>query len=151
MNVKPYFIGIAGGSASGKTTFANQLAEQLKERKVKVFHMDQYFKKEEARPIQDSFMNQKSYRDDNSLQSFDLKQFYQELKLAKQGTDEFIIIEGLFTLYDSTIYNFLDLKIFIDCRADERIVRRLKRNMNRGLTFDEISQVYLDLVRFRHD
>jgi len=43
------------------------------------------------------------------------------------------------------------LKLFMECRADERIVRRLKRNLEWGLTFDEISGVYLDLVRYRHD
>ena len=39
----------------------------------------------------------------------------------------------------------------MECRPDERIVRRLRRNMQRGLSFDEIADVYLDLVRYRHD
>ena len=45
----------------------------------------------------------------------------------------------------------LDLKLFVECRADERIVRRLRRNMSWGLSYDEVANVYLDLVRYRHD
>ena len=54
-------------------------------------------------------------------------------------------------MWDEEIYSKLDLKLFVDCKADERIVRRLKRNMKWGLTFDDVSNVYLDMVRYRHD
>ena len=149
--LKPFVIGIAGGSASGKTTFAEQFMALFHKRKIKIFHMDAYFKKEEERPIQLSMINQKLYRDDNHPYSFHLQQLYQDICQAMNENYEMIIIEGLLTLYDDKIYSLLDLKIFIDCRADERIVRRLKRNMKKGLSFNEISNVYLDLVRFRHD
>ena len=43
-------IGIAGGSASGKTTLCNRLAEKLKNEEPKIFHMDEYFKPEKLRP-----------------------------------------------------------------------------------------------------
>ena len=62
-----------------------------------------------------------------------------------------VIIEGLLTLWDQEIAEQLDLRLFVDCRPDERIVRRLRRNMGWGLAFDEIANVYLDLVRYRHD
>lgn len=151
MILKPFVIGIAGGSASGKTTFTEQFITLFNKRKIKTFHMDAYFKKEKDRPIQVSMINQKRYRDDNHPHSFHLHQLYQDICQAMNETYEIIIVEGLLTLYDEKICSLLDLKIFIDCRADERIVRRLKRNMNKGLFFDEISNVYLDLVRFRHD
>ena len=47
---KALVIGIAGGSASGKTTLCNKLAEILEKESPKVFHMDEYFKPEELRP-----------------------------------------------------------------------------------------------------
>ena len=72
-------------------------------------------------------------------------------KALRDGQTEVVIIEGLLTLWDQDIYNQLDLRLFVECRADERIVRRLKRNMKRGLKFDEIADVYLDFVRYRHD
>ena len=62
-----------------------------------------------------------------------------------------IIAEGLMVLWDDAICDMVDLKLFVDCRSDERIVRRLRRNMAWGLSFDEIADVYVDLVRFRHD
>lgn len=49
------------------------------------------------------------------------------------------------------IYEALNLRLFVECKADERIVRRLKRNMQWGLSFDEIANVYLDMVRYRHE
>lgn len=148
--MKPFIIGIAGGSASGKTTFTQQLIVALNERKIKVFHMDDYFKSDQEREIVKSPITKKEYRDDNHPLSFNLDQLYEDIKNIKEDF-KIIIIEGLLTLYDEKIYSCLDLKLFIDCRADERILRRLKRNMKRGLSFDEISNVYLDLVRFRHD
>lgn len=61
------------------------------------------------------------------------------------------MVEGLFALWYDWLYEQLDLKLFVDCDADERIVRRLRRNMaQRGLSFDEIAGVYLDMVRYRH-
>ena len=148
---KPYVIGISGGSASGKTTFANELEKRLKDKKIKVFHMDSYFKAESERNIVTSPIHNKQYRDDNHPASFHLNQLKQDLALALNESIDVILIEGLLTLYDNDIVQKLDLKLFIDCRADERIVRRLNRNMQRGLSFSEISDVYLDLVRFRHD
>jgi uridine kinase len=62
-----------------------------------------------------------------------------------------VVVEGLMTLQDADILNQLDLKLFVDCRPEERVVRRIKRNMKWGETLDEITDVYLDLVRYRHD
>jgi len=152
MSKKTYVIGIAGGSASGKTTFTKKLQEMLEPLKVKVFHMDAYFKDEELRPKSAAFVNGKVYMDDNHPLTMDLPKLANDLEDAvSMAEDEVIIVEGLLTLWDENILKYLDLKLFVDCRADERIVRRIKRNMQWGLTYDQISEVYLDLVRFRHD
>lgn len=149
---KPYVIGIAGGSASGKSYLCDKLERSLKDLKVEVIHMDDYFKQETQRPYSKAFISDRMYVDDNHPQTMDLPQLSSDLeKLLEQGGMDVIVIEGLLTLWDKNIYEKLDLKLFVDCRADERIVRRLKRNMQWGLTFDEISNVYLDMVRYRHD
>ena len=62
-----------------------------------------------------------------------------------------IIIEGLLVLWDEKPKNSLSLKGFVDCRSDERMVRRIKRNMKWGQSFEQITYVYLDMARFRHD
>ena len=149
---KPYVIGIAGGSASGKTTFSNKLMDALKDKKVYVFHMDAYFLPPEQRQMIKAPITKKDYRDDNHPTSFNLNQLLIDLKtMIDQNEFQFIIIEGLLTLQNDAICDLLDLKLFVDCQADERIVRRLRRNMKeRGLSFDEIADVYLDAVRYRH-
>ena len=114
--------------------------------------MDSYFKTPEHRPKAISPINGKSYIDDNHPLTMDLPALGNDIEeYISNGTAKVIIIEGLLTLWDEKIFNNLDLKLFIDCRADERIVRRIKRNMEWGQTFEQISEVYLDLVRFRHD
>ena len=149
---KTYVIGIAGGSASGKTTFSKMLEESLAPLRVKVFHMDAYFKPKELRPQSPAPVSGKVYMDDNHPLTMDLaklaKDFEREISTRE---NQVIIIEGLLTLWDEEICKRLDLKLFVDCRADERIVRRLKRNMQWNQTFEQISAVYLDLVRYRHD
>ena len=152
--VRPFMIGIAGGSASGKSTFSEQLKNALNKSgyEVKELHMDAYFKPEGERPVHHAPFTNKEYRDDNYPAAFDLDKLKQDLKnVVQAGESQIIIIEGLLTLWDREIYNQLDLRLFVECRSDERIVRRLKRNMQRGLTFDQIADFYLDMARYRHD
>lgn len=145
-------VGIAGGSASGKTTFSKRLAEMLCEESVLEIHMDAYFKEPKDRPTAIAPVTGKPYRDDNHPMSFELSRLKQNLKeAAESGKYQVIVVEGLLTLWDQEIYDQLDLRLFVDCQADERIVRRLKRNMTWGLTYDEIADVYLDMVRYRHN
>jgi uridine kinase len=151
MKKKPFVIGIAGGSASGKSTLCEQLEERLSHNKLKVFHMDKYFKKPEQRPHVKAPVVNKVYMDDNHPLTMDLPALKDNLTSAIQEDHDIIIVEGLLVLWDDNIYPLLDLKLFIDCRADERIVRRTRRNMEWGLSFDEITNVYLDMVRYRHD
>jgi len=149
---KAFVVGIAGGSASGKSTFCKQLENALAGYNIIIFHMDHYFKPKDMRPYVSAPITKKMYMDDNHPTTVDLSQLKKDLSTAiNDDAAEIIIVEGLLTLYDDEICQQLDLKLFIECRADERIVRRLKRNMERGLTFDEISNVYLDMVRYRHD
>ena len=149
---KPVVIGIAGGSAGGKTTFAGNLIKSLDGIKVLQLSMDSYFKNEEDRPVAEAPIVEKLYRDDNHPDSFDLQKLKQDLTQAiEDGRFQVVILEGLLTLWDKEIYEQLDLKLFVDCKEDERIVRRLRRNMNWGMPFEEIAEFYLDLVRYRHN
>ncbi|HWT75912.1 MAG TPA: hypothetical protein VN258_14505 [Mobilitalea sp.] len=148
---KPFLIGIAGGSSSGKSTFCDVLEKSLSSFKLKILHMDDYFKPEEKRPYVEAPINGIMYIDDNHPETVDLIQLKIDMFQALEKDFYVIIIEGLLTLWDKEICSRLDLKLFVDCRSDERIVRRLRRNMGWGLSFDEISNVYLDMVRYRHD
>lgn len=149
--IQPYVVGIAGGSASGKSTLCQKLVHSLADLKLTVFHMDEYFLPEDQRPYVASPITGVTYRDDNHPDTVDLLQLEKDVRASiQEGTAEVILVEGLLTLQHDGIAALLDLKLFVDCPADERIVRRLRRNMAWGLSFDEISDVYLDLVRLRH-
>lgn len=149
---KTLVVGIAGGSASGKSTFSDELERMLSGVKIHVIHMDSYFKPKEEQPYSEAPITGIIYVDDNHPLTMDLPRLFIDLTEAiERNSYDVIIVEGLLTLWDRDICSILDLKLFIDCKPDERIVRRLKRNMAWGRTFDEIAKVYLDLVRYRHD
>lgn len=149
---KAFVVGIAGGSSSGKTTFCSALEKALSKSAVKTFHMDSYFKPEKDRPYSAGPMTGNMYVDDNHPLTMDLPKLNEDLSEAIDGNlFDVILVEGLLTLWDKNIYSKLDLKLYVDCPPDERIVRRLKRNMQWGQSFDQIANVYLDLVRYRHN
>jgi uridine kinase len=142
--------GIAGGSASGKSTLCEKLERELSGYKIAVIHMDSYFKS--GRTPKKAFVTGREYLDDNHPESLDLRKLENDmLDLINKNEHDVLIVEGLMTLWDDAICDLLDLKIFVDCKPDERIVRRLKRNMQWGLSFDEIADVYIDMVRYRHE
>ena len=152
---KSFIIGIAGGSASGKTTFCKTLVETLSEHNVKVFYMDDYFKSIEQMPQSKSPITGKTYTnqaDFNHPDAVDWSRLKEELSVAKE---KIIIVEGLFALADDDIYHKLDLKLYVDCQSDERIVRKLKRYREDVFTTDDIfgwlSDYNLDVARYRHD
>ena len=152
---KPYVIGIAGGSASGKSTFTKTLCDRVLEtgKSALALHMDMYFKPKEERPMGKAPVTGITYLEDNLPVSFNLPKLKADFEVAvKEHAADVIVVEGLLTLWDEELLPFFDLKLFIDCKPDERIVRRLRRNMKeRGLSFDEIAGVYLDMVRYRHE
>lgn len=148
---KPFVVGIAGGTASGKSTFCGSLEKSLSALNVKCIHMDDYFKSENERPCSEAFVSGKKYMDDNHPLTVDLERLKHDVKNLLCKNIDVVIIEGLLTLWDREIYGLLDLKLFVDCRADERIVRRIRRNTEWGQTFRQITDVYLDMVRYRHD
>ncbi len=151
-NRKSIIIGIAGGSACGKNRIVTALSETLSGSilKIKIVCMDVYFKKPLPKCI--APFSGREYDDYNHPESVDIKGLLADIKLFLESKEfDVIIIEGLLVLQDNDLRKLLDLKVFVDADADERIVRRLRRNMRkRGLSFDEIVDYYLDSVRFRH-
>jgi len=147
---KPFVVGIAGGTASGKSTISRQLEQALADRAVLVMHMDAYFLK--VKPHMRGPISGEDYEDHNHPDSFDLDGLVRDLDahLAERAA-QVIVVEGLMTLHHAPLRERLDLRIFVDAPADERIVRRLKRNMAAGHDLDNIARFYLDSVRFRHN
>ena len=144
-------IGIAGGTASGKSTLTDMLFAELGENTTTVIHMDSFFKPESERPHVASHTNSQIYVDDNCPETIDWQGFHSTVDCALSSDKDVVIIEGLLVLWDEYTRNKLDIKVFVDCPSDERLIRRIKRNAQWGQSFEKVTDVYLNMVKFRHE
>jgi uridine kinase len=145
-----FVIGIGGGSASGKSTIAETLSTMLSPLQVRVINQDGYFHGAARLPAHANHAGTRSWPDHNHPDSFDFPRLRRDLAAARAGDDEVIILEGILVLYDAELRGLMDLRVFVDAEADERIVRRIRRNLAAGHELDGICDFYLDSVRYRH-
>jgi uridine kinase len=145
-----FVIGIGGGSASGKSTIAQKLGERLGPLRVEVLHQDRFFLDRAKLPRHTHPGRGRSWPDYNQPGSFDFPALRRALRAARETDAEVVILEGILALYDPEVRELLHLKVFVDTEPDERIVRRMRRNVARGQILDDIGEFYLDSVRHRH-
>jgi len=145
-----FVIGIGGGSASGKSTIAETLSRKLSPLQVRVINQDRYFHGAVRLPAHANHAGTRSWPDHNHPDSFDFPRLRRDLAAARSGGDEVIILEGILVLHDAGLRGLMDLKVFVEAAADERIVRRIRRNLAAGYELDGICDFYLDSVRYRH-
>jgi uridine kinase len=143
---QPYIIGIAGGSASGKTTVSQRILQSLGSQVV-LLSMDSFYKSLSEADIQRAHANQYDF---DSPNAFDYEILFECLKKLKEGRRvevpvydftlhsrlkdctttiygaNVIIFEGIFALYDKSVRDLMDLKIFVDTDSDVRLARRRK-------------------------
>ncbi len=144
-----FVIGIAGGTCSGKSTLTDKLAAYYGE-SCRVIHIDSYFRQPPITTI--APITGIEYVEHNHPDALYLDSLYRDFEEAISSDEhKIVIIEGLFALYLDRIREKLDLKIFVDLDSDERLVRRIKRFAARGQTFEEVTDRYIDTVRFRHN
>ena len=161
-------IGIAGGTGSGKSTFTNRIKEEFGER-VSVIYYDNYYKAHDDMSFEERKLINYDHPD-----SFETDLLVEHLHKLKEGipvqcpvydysvhnrTDrtieikpaEVIIIEGILVLYDKRLSDMMDIKIFVDADADERILRRVIRDVKeRGRDVEGIAMQYLTTVKPMH-
>ena len=149
---RPYLIGIGGGTASGKSTFSAYLEKQLQTYRIMVFHMDSYFKSKEIRPKAKAPVSGKSTWMTTALKPFIMNNSAGIWKPL--ATDNMILswwkgslLFGMIGSMKCLTSSFLSTARLTNalCGAYAGIWQ------NRGLSFDEISEVYLDMVRYRHE
>ena len=161
-------IGIAGGTGSGKSTFTNRIKEEFGER-VSVIYYDNYYKAHDDMSFEERKLINYDHPD-----SFETDLLVEHLHKLKEGipvqcpvydysvhnrTDrtieikpaDVIIIEGILVLYDKRLSDMMDIKIFVDADADERILRRVIRDVKeRGRDVEGIAMQYLTTVKPMH-
>jgi uridine kinase len=152
-------VGIAGGSASGKSTLTSALAaalQRLRQRRVHILTTDRYMQND--RSLGPTFYSQASGThmfDANHPDAIAWNDVLRDLDDLLEQTDgpEVILVEGHLLLHEPTIRARLDIRIFVDLDADERALRRLLRDMQGGRASrdpDFIATYYRESARVGH-
>lgn len=169
--MNPIVIGLAGGSASGKSSIAKKVKSHFETtQKVVIVRMDDYYKDQSDVPMETRL--ETNY--DHPF-AFDMDLLIADMKKLKEGkainkpvydfmnhtrseyfeeiqSCDVIILEGLMTLDHETLRSLLDIKVFVDAEADIRFIRRLKRDVNkRGRSLEHVVDQYLTTVRSMHE
>lgn len=162
------FIGIAGGTGSGKSTFTNRLKAAFGDSITVIYH-DNYYRKQDELPFEER--KKINYDHPDALETSLLVRHLQKLKDGKTVNcpvydfsqhnrsnetitikpNKVIIVEGILIFQDKRLRDLFDIKIFVEADADERILRRAMRDMEeRGRDLENIIEQYLTTVKPMH-
>jgi uridine kinase len=143
-------VGLGGGSAAGKSHIAAALKECLAPLTVEIIGQDRYFRQGDDLPRHRAPNDGREWPDHNHPDSFDFPRLRADVREAGDSPADVVIVEGILVLHDAELRQLMDLKLFVEADADERIVRRIRRNVARNYDLDGICDFYLDSVRYRH-
>jgi uridine kinase len=170
MSSKPFLIGVAGGSGSGKTTVVDNLIKVLGKKSVTFISHDDYYKNQDhlsmSKKIKTNYDHPKALETDlliSQLQelikgkavqqpTYDFVKHTRSKKTVTLKPNKVIIIEGILIFESKNLRNLFDLKVFVDTDSDIRILRRIKRDIEkRGRTFDYVIDQYLKFTKPMHN
>lgn len=161
-------IGIAGGSGSGKSTFTNRLKKEFGDQVTVIYH-DNYYRSNDGIPFEvrqkvnydhpDAFETDlliahlKALRRGESVQCpvYNYAEHNRSQETVELRPSRIIIIEGILVLENPELRSLFDIKIYVEADADERIIRRIIRDVKeRGRHVEDISEQYLTTVKPMH-
>ena len=163
-------IGIAGGTGSGKTTVVNQIMNELPETEVGIISQDSYYKE-----TTNLSFDERSLINFDHPRAIDFELLVAHLKELKAGntinqpvysfvthnrTDDFLlthprkvmIVEGILILSNAALRDLFDVKVYVHADSDERLIRRLKRDIaERGRNMEEVLNRYQTTLKPMHE
>jgi len=162
-------IGVSGGSASGKTTVANRIKEECKD-SVELLSHDFYYLPHDDLPFEEK--TKVNYDHPNA---FDTERLINDIKKLKQlipidrpvysykentrlsetvrvNPVKVIILEGFMIFENAELRSLMDIKVFVDTDADERLIRRINRDVKeRGRSLESVIEQYINTVKPMHE
>jgi uridine kinase len=166
----PFIIGIAGGTGSGKTTVTKKILERFPPPMITHIAHDSYYK--DVTVHGDCDPSSVNFDNPDALETALLIRHLQELRDGKPvcvpqydfsthrrtgtskpvGPSPVILVEGILLFADPLLREYFDLKVFVDTDDDERILRRLQRDISeRGRTIQSVVTQYLSTVKPMHE
>ena len=166
---KPLIIGIAGGSGSGKSTVARNVADNLGSLSVAFIDMDAYYRNftelslDERRRLNwdhpDAFdydlltahLERLADRESIEKPVYDFVSHLRSSEVVAVDPSDVIVIDGILLFVDDRVRDLCDVKVFVDADADIRLIRRIQRDLSaRGRPLEEIIHQYLSTVQPMH-
>jgi uridine kinase len=162
-------LGIAGGTGSGKTTVVNQIINELPNNEVTIISQDSYYNKTD-----DLTYEERCEINFDHPKAIDFELLIDHIKILKKGKPieqpiysfenhnrsnekvitypkKVLIVEGILIYTDKEVRDLIDIKVFVHADSDERLIRRLKRDMQeRGRDLDEVLERYQNTLKPMH-
>jgi uridine kinase len=166
---RPFLLGVAGGTGSGKTTVARRILAAVGETRIALLEMDAYYRdvawKTDADLLHHNFDHPGSLdfelltrhltdlRAGRAVEApiYDFKVHRRTARTRTIRPEAVIIVEGILVLVDPGLRRLLDFKIYVDTDADVRLARRLRRDLDeRGRSVADVLRQYEQSVRPMH-
>ena len=169
-NDKVTIIGIAGGTGSGKTTVVKKIVEALPPHHVAVVPLDSYYNDTKSMTEEERHAINFDHPD-----AFDWKLLTKQINELREGRaieqptysylkcnrlpetihvepKPVIIVEGIMTLINKKLRDIMDIRIFVDCDSDERLIRNIQRDtVERGRDVQTVLDRYLKVLKPMHE
>jgi uridine kinase len=165
----PLIIGICGGTGSGKTTVTERIKEKLDKERIVVIQHDSYYKDisgfDGLSPGDINFDHPHALETCLLIQHlqllrqrvailqpiYDFKTYRRLMETRIIPSRDVIIVEGILLFVEKELRDLFDVKIYVDTDADERLLRRLKRDLlERGRTIESVIEQYNHTVKPMH-
>ncbi|CAJ2666031.1 unnamed protein product [Trifolium pratense] len=162
----PFFIGVAGGTASGKTTVCNLINTQLHDQRIVLINQDSFY-----HSLSDKILQKVNDYNFDHPEAFDTELMLSTMEKLKHGQvvnipnydinsrkrvepprqvhpADIIVLEGILVLHDSRVRDLLNMKIFVDEDSDIRLARRIQRHtIERGRNIQNVLDQYCRFVK----